>query len=85
MATSESRAVILFMSLPIMDGWDAARRLKANPYAKDISVLGLSAHAMTPDRDQAIAVSCDDCDIKPFDINHLPGKIQGLLGTSYAG
>ena len=86
MATSESPAVILLdMSLPIMDGWEAARQLKANPDTKDIPILGLSAHAMTPDRDKAIAAGCDDYDTKPVDIKRLLGKIQDLLGTSDAG
>ena len=86
MATSESPAVILLdMSLPIMDGWEAARQLKANPDTKGIPVLGLSAHAMTPDRDKAIAAGCDDYDTKPVDIKRLMGKIEALLGTSDAG
>ncbi|MBC8285092.1 MAG: response regulator [Nitrospinae bacterium] len=83
MATSESPALILLdMSLPIMDGWEAARQLKANPDTKGIPVLGLSAHAMTPDRDKAIAAGCDDYDTKPVDIKRLLGKIHALLGTS---
>ena len=86
MATSESPDVILLdMSLPIMDGWEAARQLKANPDTKGIPILGLSAHAMTPDRDKAIAAGCDDYDTKPVDIKRLLGKIQELLGTSDAG
>ena len=86
MATSESPAVILLdMSLPIMDGWEAARQLKANPDTKSIPILGLSAHAMTPDRDKAIAAGCDDYDTKPVDIKRLLGKIEDLLGTSDAG
>lgn len=86
MATSESPAVILLdMSLPVMDGWEAARQLKANRDTKGIPILGLSAHAMTPDRDKAIAAGCDDYDTKPVDIKRLLGKIQDLLGTSDAG
>lgn len=86
MATSESPAVILLdMSLPIMDGWEAARQLKANPDTKGIPILGLSAHAMTPDRDKAIAAGCDDYDTKPVDIKRLLGKIEDLLGTSDGG
>jgi len=86
MASSESPAVILLdMSLPVMDGWEAARQLKANPDTKGIPILGLSAHAMTPDRDKAIAAGCDDYDTKPVDIKRLLEKIQDLLGTSDAG
>lgn len=82
MATSESPALILLdMSLPIMDGWEAAGLLKSNPDTKGIPVLGLSAHAMTPDRDKAIKAGCDDYDTKPVDIKRLLGKIEALLGT----
>ena len=86
MATSESPTVILLdMSILIMDGWEAAHQLKANPDTKSIPILGLSAHAITSDPDKAIAAGCDDCDTKPLDINHLMDKIQALLGTSDAG
>ena len=79
MATSESPAVILLdMSLPIMDGWEAARQLKANPDTKGIPILGLSAHAMTPDRDKAIAAGCDDYDTKPLDIKRLLEHLNSL-------
>ena len=61
MATSESPTVILLdMSILIMDGWEAAHQLKANPDTKSIPILGLSAHAMTSDRDKAIDAGCDD-------------------------
>ncbi|MZG54175.1 MAG: response regulator [Nitrospinae bacterium] len=83
MANSESPALILLdMSLPVMDGWEAARQLKSNPDTKDIPVLGLSAHAMTPDRDKAINAGCDDYDTKPVDIKRLMEKIDALLGNS---
>ncbi len=86
MAKSESPSLILLdMSLPVMDGWEAARQLKAAPETKSIPVLGLSAHAMTPDRDKAIKAGCDDYDTKPVDIKRLLGKIQALLGDSDAG
>ena len=86
MATSESTSVVLLdMSLPIMDGWEAARNLKANTDTKGIPILRLSAHAITSDPDKAITAGCDDQDAKPLDFNHLPGKIQALLDTSDAG
>ena len=86
MATSESPAVILLdMSLRIIESWGAARQLKANLDTKGIPILGLSTHAMTPDRDKAIAAGWDDYDTKPLDIKHLLGKIQALLGTSDDG
>ena len=77
MATSESTSVILLdMSLPVMDGWEAARHLKANTYTKGIPILRLSAHVMTSDRDKAIAAGCDDYDTKSLDIKHLRVKFK---------
>jgi CheY-like chemotaxis protein len=80
-STSE---ILLDMSLPIMDGWEAARHLKANPDTKCIPILVLSAHGMTPDREKAIAAGCDDYDTNPINIKHLLGKVQDLLGTADA-
>ena len=86
MAHSESPSLILMdMSLPVMDGWEAVRTLKDNPETQAIPVLGLSAHAMTPDRDKAIKAGCDDYDTKPVDIKRLLGKIQALLDQDHAG
>ena len=86
MARSESPNLILMdMSLPVMDGWEAVRKLKEDPETKSIPVLGLSAHAMTPDRDKAITAGCDDYDPKPVDIKRLLGKIQALLDQNHAG
>jgi two-component system, cell cycle response regulator DivK len=86
MAHSESPSLILMdMSLPVMDGWEAVRTLKGNPETQAIPVLGLSAHAMTPDRDKAIKAGCDDYDTKPVDIKRLLGKMQALLDQDHAG
>jgi two-component system cell cycle response regulator DivK len=86
MARSETPDLILMdMSLPVMDGWEAVRTLKDDPETKPIPVLGLSAHAMTPDRDKAINAGCDDYDTKPVDIKRLMGKIKELLGQDNAG
>ncbi len=86
MARSESPSLILMdMSLPVMDGWEAVRKLKDDPETQPIPVLGLSAHAMTPDRDKAINAGCDDYDTKPVDIKRLLGKIQALLDQNHAG
>lgn len=85
-ARSESPDLILMdMSLPVMDGWEAVRTLKGDPETKPIPVLGLSAHAMTPDRDKAIKAGCDDYDTKPVDIKRLLGKMKELLGQDNAG
>ena len=86
MARSERPDLVLMdMSLPVMDGWEAVRTLKDDPETQAIPVLGLSAHAMTPDRDKAINAGCDDYDTKPVDIKRLLEKIQSLLGQNDGG
>ena len=77
--------IFMDMSLPIMGGWEAVRKLKENPDTRSIAVLGLSAHAMTLDRDKAIKAGCDDYDTKPVDMKCLMGKIQALLEANHAG
>lgn len=80
MAQSEMPDLILMdMSLPIMDGWEATRRLKAAPETKAIPVIALTAHAMAGDRDRTIEAGCDDYDTKPIDLPRLLGKIEALL------
>ena len=81
MTRSETPALVLMdMSLPGIDGWEATRRLKADPVTRAIPVIALTAHAMAGDREQALAAGCDDFDIKPIDLDRLLGKIEGLLG-----
>ena len=81
MARSESPALVLMdMSLPGIDGWEATRRLKADPATRAIPVIALTAHAMAGDREKALAAGCDDFDIKPIDLDRLLGKIEALLG-----
>lgn len=70
--------VIMDLSLPVLDGWEATRRLKAMPQTRHIPVLALSAHAMNGDRERAIAAGCDDFDTKPVDFARLQGKIGAL-------
>ena len=80
MARSERPDLVLMdMSLPVMDGWEAVRTLKDDPETQAIPVLGHSAHAMTPDRDKAINADCDDYNTKPVDIKRLLEKNQALL------
>jgi len=80
MATSEKPAIILMdMSLPVIDGWEATRQVKANPGTSSIPVIALTAHAMAEDEAKARAAGCDDFDTKPVDIQRLVGKIQTLL------
>jgi CheY-like chemotaxis protein len=79
MATSEKPDLILMdMSLPVMDGWDATRHVKADPATKSIPVIALTAHAMVEDRDKAMAAGCDDFDTKPVEIARLLAKISAL-------
>jgi two-component system, cell cycle response regulator DivK len=80
MALSERPDLILMdMSLPVLDGWEATRRIKANDATRRIPVIALTAHAMAGDREKAIEVGCDDYDTKPVEISRLVGKITALL------
>jgi CheY-like chemotaxis protein len=79
MAAAEQPAVILMdLSLPVVDGWEATRRIKAGEGTRHIPVIALTAHAMTGDREKALAVGCDDFDTKPVEIGRLIGKIEAL-------
>ena len=80
-ARSDAPALVLMdMSLPGLDGWEATRQIKADPATRAIPVIALTAHAMAGDREKALAVGCDDFDIKPIDLDRLLGKIAALLG-----
>ena len=80
MARTEAPALVLMdMGLPVIDGWEATRRLKADPLTRGIPVIALTAHAMAADRDKCLAAGCDDFDTKPVDIARLLGKIQALV------
>jgi two-component system cell cycle response regulator DivK len=71
--------VLMDMSLPVMDGWEATRRLKAEPSTRGIPVIGLTAHAMGGDREKVIDAGCDDYDTKPVELPRLLQKIEALL------
>lgn len=80
MAQSEAPALILMdMSLPVLDGWDAARQLKSTPATQSIPIVALTAHAMSGDRDKALEAGCDDFDTKPIELTRLLEKIEVLL------
>lgn len=80
MAATEKPALILMdLRMPVLDGWAAARRLKAAPETRDIPIIALSAHAMAGDREKALAAGCEDYDTKPIDFARLRAKIEALL------
>ena len=72
--------VLMDMSLPVLDGWEATRQLKADPQTRHIPVIALTAHAMAGDREKALAAGCDEYDTKPVEVARLLGKIRALLG-----
>jgi two-component system cell cycle response regulator DivK len=79
MAAAERPDLILMdLSLPVLDGWEATRRIKAAPETRHIPVIALTAHAMAGDREKAIAAGCDDFDTKPVEMPRLLDKIQAL-------
>jgi len=83
MASSASPDIILMdLSLPVIDGWEATRQIKADPATQGIPLIALTAHAMAGDEQKAREAGCDDYDTKPVDLKRLLGKIENLLGSA---
>ena len=72
--------ILMDMSLPVIDGWEATRHIKTNAATKAIPVIALTAHAMAEDRQKALDAGCDDYDTKPVEFNRLLAKIEAFLG-----
>ena len=85
LAQSETPALVLMdMSLPVLDGWEATRQLKADPATRSIPVIALTAHAMAGDRERALEAGADDFDTKPVELTRLLEKIEALLAKKSA-
>jgi CheY-like chemotaxis protein len=76
--------ILMDMSLPVLDGWEATRRIKASPDTQRIPIIGLTAHAMAADRDKCLEAGCDDYDTKPVELGRLLEKIERLLAIGQA-
>ena len=86
MAQSEAPDLILMdMSLPVLDGWEATRQIKANPETQAVPVIALTAHAMAGDKEKTLAAGCDDYDTKPVELPRLLEKIEVLLNRAQMG
>ena len=81
-ASTNPDLILMDLSLPVIDGWEATRQIKADPATRDIPVIALTAHAMSGDEEKAREAGCNDYDTKPVNLNRLLDKIGALLGSS---
>ena len=82
MAVSERPDIILMdLEMPVMNGWEAARRLKGNPQTRDIPIIGLSAHALAGEREKALAAGCNEYDTKPIEFDRLVSTVRRILAS----
>ena len=81
-AANPPELILMDLNLPVMDGWEATKRLKADTRTAKIPVIALTAHAMAGDRERAMAAGCDDFDTKPIDFDRLLAKMRTLLGRA---
>jgi CheY-like chemotaxis protein len=77
-AREQPAVVLMDMGLPVLDGWEATRRLKADPVTRHIPVIALTAHALSTDREEALAAGCDDYETKPIELERLVSRIEAL-------
>ena len=80
--TEHTDLILMDMRLPVLDGWEATRRIKATPELRKIPIIALTAHAMATDRGKALEAGCDDYDTKPIELHRLLGKIEMLLAAA---
>ena len=79
-AATRPDLILMDLSLPVMDGWEAIRRIKADEATKKIPIIALTAHAMSGDREKALNAGADEYDVKPIEMDRLLAKIQALIG-----
>jgi CheY-like chemotaxis protein len=78
-ATEQPDIILMDLEMPVVDGWEATRRLKGNPSTRDIPIIALSAHALAGEREKALAAGCNDFDTKPIEFDRLVATIQQIL------
>jgi CheY-like chemotaxis protein len=81
-ATEQPDIILMDLEMPVVDGWEATRRLKGNPQTRDIPVIALSAHALAGEREKALAAGCNEFDTKPVEFDRLVATMRRILGHS---